>query len=175
MAGPAYIVSLRNALEDRPAPEYRAPPRTGGTQISLRLDEFVYNHVESVVAQSGWNRAEVLHALIQRGLFDLYEFCSPDTVDRIVANVVAKLAPPHPPLPGRNDDMMNKTIEYLLEISEYEGRTDAQIDSAINMFIYKSEMHPDGPRAQRKELADRFASQAPKSEACQHIYRRILH
>jgi hypothetical protein len=101
MSGPAYIISLRNALERRPPSEYQSPPRTGGTQVSIRLDEFIFNHIEAVTKQSGWNRAEVLHALIQRGLFDLYEFCKPEIVDNLVQDVVAKLAPPHPPVTRR--------------------------------------------------------------------------
>lgn len=95
MAGPAYVIALRNALENRKT-EYTTPPRTGGTQISTRLDDFVFNHVEAIVEECGWNRAEVLYALIQRGLFDLYEFVSPETVNKIVNKIVARMAPPQP-------------------------------------------------------------------------------
>jgi hypothetical protein len=98
LSGPAYVIALRNALERRSTAEYQSPPRTGGTQVSLRLDEFIFNHVEAITAKTGWNRAEVLHALIQRGLFDLYEFCKSEVVDALVRDVVAKLAPPHPPV-----------------------------------------------------------------------------
>jgi hypothetical protein len=101
MSGPAYVIALRNALEQRPASEYQSPPRTGGTQVSIRLDEFIFNHVEAVTARAGWNRAEALHALIQRGLFDLYEFCAPEVVEELVKDVMAKLAPPHPPITSR--------------------------------------------------------------------------
>jgi len=99
MNGPAYVLALRNALEQRAASEYQSPPRTGGTQVSIRLDEFILNHVEAITARTEWNRAEVLNALIQRGLFDLYEFCNPEVVESLVQDVVAKLAPPHPPIP----------------------------------------------------------------------------
>jgi len=98
MSGPAYVIALRNALEKRSASEYQEAPRTGGTQVSIRLDEPIFNHVEAITANSGWNRAEVLNALIQRGLFDLYEFCKPEVVEALVRDVVAKLAPPHPPV-----------------------------------------------------------------------------
>jgi hypothetical protein len=99
MSGPAYVIALRNALEAGKRPtDYRTPPRTGGTQVSIRLDEFVFNHVDAIVAESGWNRAEVLYALVQRGLFDLYEFASPETVEAIVQRVVQKVAPPQPPV-----------------------------------------------------------------------------
>ncbi len=98
MSGPAHVIALRNALEQRPATEYQTPPRTGGTQVSVRLDEFIFNHIEAIGAKTGWNRAEVLNALIQRGLFDLYEFCKPEVVETLVQDVVPKLAPPHPPI-----------------------------------------------------------------------------
>jgi hypothetical protein len=98
MAGPAYVKALQNALEKR-MNEYRNPPRTGGTQISTRFDEFVLNHVDGIVEESGWNRAEVLYALVQRGLFDLYVFLDPDITERIVHKIVAKMAPPQPPVP----------------------------------------------------------------------------
>src|SRR5215469_17034147 len=96
MAGPAYVLALRNALERRKT-EYTTPPKTGGTQISTRLDDFVLKHVQAIVEECGWNRAEVLYALIQRGLFDLYEFVSPEIVNRIVHKIVSKMAPPQPP------------------------------------------------------------------------------
>jgi hypothetical protein len=96
MSGPAYVMALRNALEkDKRPSQYDYPPRGGGIQISVRLEEFLYNHVNAIVEKSGWNRAEVLTALVQRGLFDLYENSHPDTVDAIVEKVVAKLAPSH--------------------------------------------------------------------------------
>ena len=58
----------------------------------------IFHHIEAITANSGWNRAEVLNALIQRGLFDLYEFCASEVVDTLVQDVVAKLAPPNPPV-----------------------------------------------------------------------------
>jgi hypothetical protein len=39
-----------------------------------------------------------LYALVQRGLFDLYELTWPETIDRIVRKIVGKLPPAHPPV-----------------------------------------------------------------------------
>jgi hypothetical protein len=84
MSGPAYVIALRNALErDKRPTEYNQPPKGGGVQISMRLDEFVYNHVEAIADKARWNRAEILNSLIQRGLFDLYEFSHSETVERL--------------------------------------------------------------------------------------------
>lgn len=62
-----------------PRPRTALPVRTDTTQI---LTTF----------------AEVLYALVQRGLFDLYEFVSPKVVDQIVSKIVDKMAPPQPPV-----------------------------------------------------------------------------
>ena len=97
MSGPAHVIALRNAIEKRPVSEYQTPPRSSGTQVSTRLDEFLFNHVEAITARSGWNRAEVLYALVQRGLFDLYEFSNSSVVDILVQDVMRNLAPTHPP------------------------------------------------------------------------------
>jgi hypothetical protein len=134
MSGPAHIIALRNALEHRPAAEYQSPPRTGGTQVSVRLDEFIFNHVEAIAAKIEWNRAEVLHALIQRGLFDLYEFCRPEVVDALVQDVMAKLAPPHPPAVGpvgqfaiESKSEADDYLRDLLEKDEYRSMNEVQM------------------------------------------------
>src|SRR5262252_712284 len=89
MSGPAYVIALLNALEvDKRPSDYRTPPRTGGTQISIRLDDYIFNHVDAIVSLSRWNRSEVLYALVQRGLFDLYEFAAPETVETIVQKIL---------------------------------------------------------------------------------------
>jgi hypothetical protein len=55
MSGPAYVIALRNALErDKRPTEYNKPPKGGrSVQISIRLDEFVYNHVEAISEKNG--------------------------------------------------------------------------------------------------------------------------
>ena len=127
MSGPAYVIALRNALEKRLSSEYQEAPRTGGTQVSIRLDEFIFNHVEAITAKSRWNRAEVLNALIQRGLFDLYEFCTPEVVDAIVQDVMAKLAPPQPPVTMvepfkiESESEADDYLKDLLERKEYRS------------------------------------------------------
>lgn len=99
-AGPAYIMNLCNTLEPHLKPtELRNPPRTGGSQISIRLDDHVLNHVDVIVEKSGWNRAEVLYALVQRGIFDLYYFAQGETVDAIVEAVIRKGPRPQPNVP----------------------------------------------------------------------------
>jgi hypothetical protein len=136
MSGPAHVIALRNALEKRPLSEYQEAPRTGGTQVSARLDEFIFNHVEAITAKSGWNRAEVLHTLIQRGLFDLYEFCTPEVVDAIVQDVLPKLPPPHPPAISlsaieafkiENESEADEYLRALLAKKEYRSMDEVNL------------------------------------------------
>jgi hypothetical protein len=88
MSGPSYITALQNAVvQNRTA--YCSPPRTGGKQISVRLDDFLLNHVEAIAKLSGWNRSEVLYAIAHQGLYDLYNN-SPSSIDVTVAKIMAK-------------------------------------------------------------------------------------
>jgi len=89
MTGPAYVGALRNALEKRTTDD-TTPPRTGDKQISIRLDDFVFNHIETIAEESGWSRDQVLHALINRGLFDLYQLVSPYIGEKIVNTIVSR-------------------------------------------------------------------------------------
>ena len=80
--GPAFIVALRNSLEKRDS-EFNTPPRTGGKQQSIRLDDALARHVDVISKLTGWNRTEILATLIQRGLYDLYELTNEDTLSKV--------------------------------------------------------------------------------------------
>jgi hypothetical protein len=97
--GPAYIIALRNALESASRPgQYNQPPKQrGGPQLSVRFDDFQFNHIDAIAEKTGWNRSEVINALLHRGLFDLYEYSDPSTVEAVVHRVVEKLLPSQPP------------------------------------------------------------------------------
>jgi hypothetical protein len=93
MAGPDYIRALTNAVEENRT-AYCTPPRTGGRQMSVRLDDFLTNHVEAIAELSGWNRSEVLYAIAHQGLYDLYEK-SPSSIDLAVARIMEKFKARH--------------------------------------------------------------------------------
>lgn len=88
MAGPSYITALRNAVEQNRA-AYCTPPRTGGKQISVRLDDFLLNHVEALAELASWNRSEVLYAMAHHGIFALYEN-APDVAEKVVTSIMEK-------------------------------------------------------------------------------------
>ena len=80
--GPAFILALRNSLEGRDS-EFKTPPRTGGKQQSIRLDDALAQHVDVISKLTGWNRTEILATLIQRGLYDLYELTNEDALSKV--------------------------------------------------------------------------------------------
>ena len=90
-SGPAYWVTLKNSLEKNG--ENTARPRTGGEQISLRLDNHPLNHINTIAAYAGWNRSEVLTAIIECGLFRLYEHLSEETQNNLVQQIVEGTQP----------------------------------------------------------------------------------
>jgi hypothetical protein len=93
MSGPSYITALQNAVDQRRT-AYCTPPRTGGKQMSVRLDDFLLNHVEAVAELSGWNRSEVLYAIAHQGLLDLYTV-SPSSGEAAVAKIMEKFKATH--------------------------------------------------------------------------------
>lgn len=93
MAGPSYITALRNAVEQNRA-AYCTPPRTGGKQMSVRLDDFLLNHVEAISELTEWNRSEVLYAIAHYGLFTLYSQ-APQIAEKAVASIMEKFKAQH--------------------------------------------------------------------------------
>lgn len=93
MAGPAYLKALQNAAEPNRA-AYCSPPRTGGRQMSVRLDDFLLNHIEAIAEFASWNRSEVLYAVAHYGLFSLYEN-APEIADKAVASIMEKFRAQH--------------------------------------------------------------------------------
>jgi hypothetical protein len=93
MSGPAYATALKNAVEQNRT-AYCTPPRTGGKQMSVRLDDFLLNHVETIADLAKWNRSEVLYAIAHCGLFHLYEE-APRIAEEVVARIVEKFKAQH--------------------------------------------------------------------------------
>lgn len=95
MAGISYLMTLKNAVEKSRA-TLSAPPKTGGKQISVRLDEdeFLVNHLDAIAELAGWHRSEVLYAVAYQGLFDLYNV-APETIEPAVDKIMEKFKAKH--------------------------------------------------------------------------------
>ncbi len=95
MAGISYLMTLKNAVEKNRA-TLSAPPKTGGKQISVRLDEdeFLINHLDAIADLAGWHRSEVLYAVAYQGLFDLYN-AAPAAIEPAVDKIMEKFRATH--------------------------------------------------------------------------------
>jgi hypothetical protein len=103
--GPDYAAVLRNALESKPG-TYMAPPSSGGEQVSIRLPEHTAAIIAAITARCQrpeWNRSQVLNALIDRGLFDLFNLLSDKAAKDIMSDIESKKAPPFDPYAGVAD------------------------------------------------------------------------
>ena len=87
-AGIAPEPALKNAVEQNLA-AYCTPPRTGGKQMSVRLDDFLLNHVEALAELASWNRSEALYAVAHYGILHLYQE-EPEIAEKAVANIMEK-------------------------------------------------------------------------------------
>jgi hypothetical protein len=103
--GPDYAGVLRNALEKRPG-AYAVPPSSGGEQVSIRLPEHTAALVDAITKRCegpAWNRSQVLNALIDRGLYDLFNLLGDKTAKAIVDEIASKTAPKINPYAGVAD------------------------------------------------------------------------
>jgi hypothetical protein len=93
--GPDFVAAMRNALDGIPN-TYVRPPPSGGEQISIRFPESrmaLVKALEQHCQQAGWNRSQIINALFERGLFELFNLLRDNTVETIMNDVVAETAP----------------------------------------------------------------------------------
>ena len=88
VGGPDFIQILVNAVERIPQ-SYTRPPPTGGKGISFRMREGPAAILDELTRRSGWNRNQVLDALIERGLRDVFNTLS-DQAAKDVMDVAAE-------------------------------------------------------------------------------------
>lgn len=82
--GPDFVEILRNALEPVKNATYIRPPFTGGNQVSVRLAQDRIALLDRLSDRSGWNRNQIIDALIDKGLLILFNTLSDATADEIM-------------------------------------------------------------------------------------------
>jgi len=67
---PSYVKILANKINNDPVVDLK--PVTGGKQFSIRIDYLTVQYIDAICIASDWSKSDVIAALIQRGLFDLF-------------------------------------------------------------------------------------------------------
>jgi len=97
--GPDFIEVLKNVLEKIPN-TYAKPPVTGGTQISSRFADDRLAILDAICSRSGWNRNQVINALLDRGLYELFCRVSDEVVEAIMTTAADRVMPTFGPSAG---------------------------------------------------------------------------
>jgi hypothetical protein len=94
--GPNFVEVLKNVLEKVPN-AYAKPPATGGTQISVRFGDDRLAILDGIEKHSGWNRSQIINALVDRGLYELFSRVSNQVVEAIMASAADRVVPTFTP------------------------------------------------------------------------------
>jgi hypothetical protein len=110
--GPDYLASLANALDKVPN-AYSQPPASGGSQLSLRANDDRIAVLDEVCSQSGWNRSQVISAMIDKGLFLLFHQLTAGTADKIMTTV-AHTRVPTLDVPAASFDLLERFNRFRI-------------------------------------------------------------
>lgn len=85
--GPDFVEILKHAIQGQDS-GFVKPPLTGGTQISIRFREDRLFLFDELSRRSGWNRTQVIDALIEKGLLILFGSLDADVSKKIIESCV---------------------------------------------------------------------------------------
>jgi hypothetical protein len=88
--GPDYAVILKGALEQQRKALYARPPSTGGTQFSIRLRPGRLAVINQIATQTGWNRNQVIDALLEVGLVALFGALADKVADAVMTAAASR-------------------------------------------------------------------------------------
>lgn len=80
---PDYVRVLANALGAK-AQLWTEPPSTGGTQFSIRLRPGRLAIINQIADHTKWNRNQVIDALLQSALAQLFDALSPKAAEGLL-------------------------------------------------------------------------------------------
>ncbi len=72
LAGGPDFVRILSGLITGAHGLYSRPPATGGSSTSIRLPRERSVLLDLIAGHSGWNRTQVIYALLERGLLELF-------------------------------------------------------------------------------------------------------
>lgn len=115
VGGPAFVELLAQAL-DRRAQVSTRPPSTGGTQVSLRFAQDRLGLLDKLATRSGWNRNQIVEALVDTGLVQLFDRLSEATANAIIDELVRA-------------DSMRRVAAYVRENARFYVRSGPAMSS----------------------------------------------
>lgn len=89
-AGPDFLTSLCIAIEKNKV-AFMQPPKTGGAVTSLRFPEHLLAYFDAIGAASGWNRNQVIYALLNKGLYDMFNKLESNHAEKIINEVIRQV------------------------------------------------------------------------------------
>lgn len=96
VGGPAYLEMLGATLSawELKSPYASMAPAAGGVQLSIRLAKDRVALLDAIATRSNWNRNQVLVALLERSLYELFERLPDRTAEQLRDDMIASLFPP---------------------------------------------------------------------------------
>ena len=95
LGGPDFVKALVNAIDATPN-AYVHPPQASGAATSVRLPRERVAYLDAVAdaTKGQWTRNDVINALLDKGLFILFDELKEIDAQKIIEQVALHLLPP---------------------------------------------------------------------------------
>jgi hypothetical protein len=95
LGGPDYLRMLGVALSawELQSGYTPTPPAAGGEQLSIRLAKDKTALLDAIATRSSWSRNQVIVALLDRSLFELFNDLPDQTAERLRDDMLERLFP----------------------------------------------------------------------------------
>ena len=95
LGGPDFVKSLVNAIEVAPN-AYAHPPQASGMATSIRLPKERVAVLDAIAdaTKGKWTRNDVVNALLDKGLFVLFEQINDGEMSKIMNQAAHQILPP---------------------------------------------------------------------------------
>src|SRR5690348_8352190 len=88
--GPDYVTALCSQLNDGPNAFQVSPPSAGGIHLSIRLLDDRLELLDILCEKSGWNRNQIMIALLDKGVWFLFSGLLDEPANKIIKERVSR-------------------------------------------------------------------------------------